>query len=186
MGCAAISGMVERKAQPCRADGVRMQSWRPTGIGWRDWLAQARPAIHGLDVNLTHPRRVCENLNDVVMDGCPTPRPTERLNSRRNYPTCKPRNRSNQRRTRVCANVPDHRPGASDAREERVVPVSELRKADEAFLTNALVEVLPITRLGPRCLGRIGPLTRELQSAYRRKVEAECRPAKLGTGDVRS
>jgi hypothetical protein len=58
----------ERRTQPCRADGVRMQSWWPTGIGWRDWLAQARPAISGLDVNLTPPRRARETVNDVVMD----------------------------------------------------------------------------------------------------------------------
>ena len=29
----ASSATTQRKAQPCRADGVRMQSWRPTGIG---------------------------------------------------------------------------------------------------------------------------------------------------------
>jgi branched-subunit amino acid aminotransferase/4-amino-4-deoxychorismate lyase len=42
---------------------------------------------------------------------------------------------------------------------EREVQVKELRKADESFLTNALIEVLPI--------GKPGPITRKVAGAYR-------------------
>ena len=49
-------------------------------------------------------------------------------------------------------------------RERRVLP-GGLGKADEAFLTNALIEVLPI--------GRPGPVTRRLARAYRQRAIAE-------------
>lgn len=51
--------------------------------------------------------------------------------------------------------------------EERIVRVRELKEADEAFLTNALVEILPVAR--------VGPITTRLADAYRRTVEGECR-----------
>ncbi len=71
--------------------------------------------------------------------------------------------------------------------EERAVRASELREADEVFLTNALLEVLPITRLGTERIGEIGPITRRLHEAYRRKVEAECGPDRiLGTSGIPS
>lgn len=43
--------------------------------------------------------------------------------------------------------------------QERTVRVGEMRKADEAFLTNALMEILPV--------GRPGPVCRALATAYR-------------------
>ncbi len=49
---------------------------------------------------------------------------------------------------------------------ERAVPAQELRTADEAFLTNAIVEVLPIGR-------RAGPITRLMSMAYRSVVLTE-------------
>ncbi len=45
---------------------------------------------------------------------------------------------------------------------ERVVRRREMRKADEVFITNALIEILPI--------GRPGPITRGLAAAYRSEV----------------
>ncbi len=50
---------------------------------------------------------------------------------------------------------------------ERVVHRRELAAADEAFLTNALIEVLPI--------GRPGPVTRRIAALYRDLVRAESR-----------
>ena len=55
---------------------------------------------------------------------------------------------------------------------ERPIQPSELLAADEAFLTNAIAEVLPVRaldgqRIGP---GRPGPLTRRLAAAYRDAV----------------
>ncbi len=48
-----------------------------------------------------------------------------------------------------------------------------LAGADEAFLTNAVVEVVPAVRLDGRPVGSgaPGPVTRALQDAYRRRVE---------------
>ena len=45
---------------------------------------------------------------------------------------------------------------------ERTVRRDEMREADEVFITNALIEVLPI--------GRPGPVTRGVMEAYRRAV----------------
>ena len=42
---------------------------------------------------------------------------------------------------------------------ERTVRLKELWKADEAFLTNALIEILPI--------GKPGPVGRQVAAAYR-------------------
>jgi branched-subunit amino acid aminotransferase/4-amino-4-deoxychorismate lyase len=43
--------------------------------------------------------------------------------------------------------------------QERTVKLQELRRADEVFLTNALIEVLPI--------GKPGPITTKIAEAYR-------------------
>lgn len=59
--------------------------------------------------------------------------------------------------------------------EEGFFPWGDLEGAQEAFLTNSAVEVVPLVRLdaAPVGDGRPGPVTRRLQAAYRRKVEAE-------------
>ena len=43
--------------------------------------------------------------------------------------------------------------------QERTVRLKELWKADEAFLTNALIEILPI--------GKPGPIGKQIAEAYR-------------------
>lgn len=48
--------------------------------------------------------------------------------------------------------------------QERTVKVGELKTADEAFLTNALIEILPI--------GKPGPVTRRIADAYRALTRA--------------
>jgi branched-subunit amino acid aminotransferase/4-amino-4-deoxychorismate lyase len=55
------------------------------------------------------------------------------------------------------------------------IPVDECRllrrhfeRADEVFLTNALIEVLPVSRVGTRRIGPPGPVTRSLMAGYRR------------------
>lgn len=53
---------------------------------------------------------------------------------------------------------------------ERALSLRELTRADEAFLTSSLVEILPVVgvaevRIGD---GRPGPMTRELRQAFRR------------------
>ena len=59
--------------------------------------------------------------------------------------------------------------------EEGYFPWGDLAAADEAFLTNSALEVLPLVRLGGAPVGdaRPGPVTRRLQAAYRKRVEAE-------------
>ena len=57
---------------------------------------------------------------------------------------------------------------------ERAIQPDELPAADEAFLTNAIVEALPVRTLDGQPIGNVtpGPLTRRLHAAYRDKVRA--------------
>jgi len=61
---------------------------------------------------------------------------------------------------------------------ERPVQSDELLAADELFLTNAIVEVLPVRSLDghPIGEGRPGPLTRRLHAAYRDAVRRAIAP----------
>jgi branched-subunit amino acid aminotransferase/4-amino-4-deoxychorismate lyase len=52
-------------------------------------------------------------------------------------------------------------------RAQRAVRVADLHRADEVFLTNALIEILPLTRLGTRRLKGPGPVTRRIAGEYR-------------------
>ena len=57
---------------------------------------------------------------------------------------------------------------------ERPVSVSELRDADEVFLTNSIVELLPVCAVGGRAIGNgsPGPVVHRLLDAYRARVAA--------------
>lgn len=59
---------------------------------------------------------------------------------------------------------------------ERPIAIDELLEADEVFLTNAIREVTPVSRIERRVIGdgRPGPVTLELQEHYRRLVREEC------------
>jgi len=61
---------------------------------------------------------------------------------------------------------------------EGFFPVAALAVADEAFLTNAVREVLPLVTLGgsPLGSGAPGPVTRQLQRAYAVDVAADAAP----------
>ncbi|MDP6958931.1 MAG: aminotransferase class IV [Planctomycetota bacterium] len=59
-------------------------------------------------------------------------------------------------------------------REERVFP-TQFDQASEVFITNALIEIMPITKFEKKKVGGIGPITRTLQKEYRKRVEKECR-----------
>lgn len=50
--------------------------------------------------------------------------------------------------------------------QERALTPRDFERADEVFLTNALIEVLPVSRVGSRRVGGPGPLTRTLMAAY--------------------
>ncbi len=54
--------------------------------------------------------------------------------------------------------------------------VNHLLEADEMFLTNSLMQVMPVGRVERHAVGgdRVGPITRQLGDLYRRAVEQEC------------
>jgi branched-chain amino acid aminotransferase len=57
----------------------------------------------------------------------------------------------------------------------RQVELGELHRADEAFLTNSIVEIMPLTRLDDKPIGsgKPGILTQRLMSTYRELVAKE-------------
>ncbi|MCX8071839.1 MAG: aminotransferase class IV [Candidatus Binatia bacterium] len=59
---------------------------------------------------------------------------------------------------------------------ERAIRIEELHRADELFLTSAVLEVLPVTRVDELTIGTgvPGPITRQLQQAYRQRVNQLC------------
>ncbi|MBM4462836.1 MAG: hypothetical protein FJ012_05810 [Chloroflexi bacterium] len=54
----------------------------------------------------------------------------------------------------------------------KTIPLEELYQADEAFLTNSLIEIMPLTRVSGRRVGsgRTGEMTRQLTHAYKALV----------------
>lgn len=54
--------------------------------------------------------------------------------------------------------------------DERHLTPRDVDRADEVFLTNALIEVLPVSRVGGRSTGAPRPVTTSLADAYRRRV----------------
>ncbi len=59
--------------------------------------------------------------------------------------------------------------------EQRSLTVHDLLDADEVFLTNSIMEVMPVARVEARAIGsgEPGPVTRRLAEAYRALVERE-------------
>jgi len=57
----------------------------------------------------------------------------------------------------------------------RQVELGELFRADEAFLTNSVLEIMPLTRIDDKPIGSggPGPLTQRLMSAYKKLVAKE-------------
>ena len=60
--------------------------------------------------------------------------------------------------------------------EETVLTIDDLLDADEVFLTNTLMQVMPVVRVEKRDIGegRVGPVTKKLGEAYRETVRKEC------------
>jgi len=61
---------------------------------------------------------------------------------------------------------------------EREVELTELLEAEEAFLTNSIIEIVPLTWFDnkPIGTGQMNTLTQQLTSAYRKLVEKETSP----------
>lgn len=59
--------------------------------------------------------------------------------------------------------------------DEAPCTIDHLLEADEVFLTNAIMEVMPVTRVERRAVGneKPGPITGRLREAYLRRVSAE-------------
>jgi branched-subunit amino acid aminotransferase/4-amino-4-deoxychorismate lyase len=62
---------------------------------------------------------------------------------------------------------------------EKVITKEEVTQANEIFLTNSLIEIMPVSRVGEKEVGRsqAGGITALLQEAYRGLVRKECRLA---------
>ena len=60
---------------------------------------------------------------------------------------------------------------------EKDLYISDVLDADEVFLTNVIMEVLPIIEVEKHTVGdgKVGPLTRKLREAFVQRVEQECR-----------
>lgn len=60
--------------------------------------------------------------------------------------------------------------------EENAITIDDLLDADEVFLTNAAMEIMPVTRVERRAIGeeKPGPITRKLAEAYRELVATAC------------
>lgn len=60
--------------------------------------------------------------------------------------------------------------------EERALTIDDLLGAEEVFLTNSVMELMPVCRIERHAVGdeRPGAVTMRLAEAYRRAVEAEC------------
>lgn len=60
--------------------------------------------------------------------------------------------------------------------DEDPLTINDLLDADEVFLTNALMQVMPVCRVEKRDIGcgRTGPITRRLYEAYRVAISEEC------------
>ena len=54
--------------------------------------------------------------------------------------------------------------------------IDDLLDADEVFLTNAIMQVMPVTRVEKHDIGSggVGPVARKLLAAYRERVQQEC------------
>jgi len=59
--------------------------------------------------------------------------------------------------------------------KEKNITLDEVLHADEAFVTNSLIEVVPVTEVGGQKIGagNPGPVTKRLASAYKRLVKKE-------------
>lgn len=59
--------------------------------------------------------------------------------------------------------------------KETMIKSNELLKADEIFMTNSLVEVLPVYEIDGEAIGNgeVGPITKVLMQAYKERIDEE-------------
>ena len=61
--------------------------------------------------------------------------------------------------------------------KEKNIRLEELMQADEAFITNSLIEIVPVTEVSGKIIGngKPGPVTKRLAKAYKALVQKETR-----------
>lgn len=66
--------------------------------------------------------------------------------------------------------------GAGLALEERALVIDDLLGAQEVFLTNVVMQVLPVSGIEKHTVGegQVGPMTRRLQGLYQERLEELC------------
>ncbi len=62
------------------------------------------------------------------------------------------------------------------AHQETALSIADLLDADEAFICNSMMEIVPVCRVERSAVGteQVGPVTRRLAQAYRATVQREC------------
>jgi branched-chain amino acid aminotransferase len=62
------------------------------------------------------------------------------------------------------------------AAQQQALSINDLLDADEVFLTNSVMQVMPVVRVEKHDIAgaRVGPLTRKMLEAYRDLVQQEC------------
>lgn len=72
--------------------------------------------------------------------------------------------------------------GKSIALIERNLTIEDLLGADEAFLTNVIMQVMPITRVEKHTVGdgMVGPMVKELEKSFAECVENACKRGRSG------
>lgn len=65
---------------------------------------------------------------------------------------------------------------------EKDLYIADCLRADELFLTNVMMKVMPVTRIEKHTVGdgRAGPLTKTIAENYERQLEMACRPENGG------
>ncbi|HUU83655.1 MAG TPA: aminotransferase class IV [Phycisphaerae bacterium] len=60
---------------------------------------------------------------------------------------------------------------------QRALTINDLLDADEVFLTNSMMEIMPVRRVEKHAIGggKPGPMTQRLAEEYRRLLERECK-----------
>ena len=63
---------------------------------------------------------------------------------------------------------------------EKDLHIADVLEADEIFLTNVVMEVLPVIRVERHVVGdgKVGPITMTLRKKYLQTIEEECRRTK--------